>query len=303
MEFSENLFSRLTKEDKDDLSIPEKFKMEYTRLPASMCKDSRYSIALKNGCLNRYPDILPYDSTRVILPPIPEGCEYSSSEGFIPLQKNPDTYINASNVKVDDINSIILTQGPKPETVDTFWWMIFSKRSCVIGMFTKPFEQEKCKSTTYWPKTQGQVLYVLGGKLKITNILTEYFDDKSKDVDKMVIVDLLLEFTLGNEIISHKVKHFHYKKWPDHGVPETVSSELLFFLDYLRTYKEETNTTPFVLHCSAGCGRAGVICAAFRMLITRETLFETVVAIRQDRPNLVQSAGQYYYIFRLVNKK
>lgn len=52
---------------------------------------------------------------------------------------------------------------------------------------------------------------------------------------------------------------FHYVLWPDHGVPETVRP----LLDMVRLVRDcqASETLPVLVHCSAGCGRTGTICA------------------------------------------
>uniref|UniRef100_A0A0K0D3V6 Protein-tyrosine phosphatase n=1 Tax=Angiostrongylus cantonensis TaxID=6313 RepID=A0A0K0D3V6_ANGCA len=61
--------------------------------------------------LNRYPEIPCLDETRVVLQPS-EGCD--------------NDYIHANKVKMDKLDrEFILTQGPKSNTVEDFWRMVF----------------------------------------------------------------------------------------------------------------------------------------------------------------------------------
>lgn len=52
---------------------------------------------------------------------------------------------------------------------------------------------------------------------------------------------------------------FHYSTWPDHGVPRLVRP----LLDMVRLVRDTqaSETLPVLVHCSAGCGRTGTICA------------------------------------------
>ena len=52
---------------------------------------------------------------------------------------------------------------------------------------------------------------------------------------------------------------FHYVLWPDHGVPNTVGP-LLHMVRLVRDC-QASETLPVLVHCSAGCGRTGTICA------------------------------------------
>lgn len=47
--------------------------------------------------------------------------------------------------------------------------------------------------------------------------------------------------------------------WPDHGVPTNVQP----LLDMVRLVRDTqaSETLPVLVHCSAGCGRTGTICA------------------------------------------
>ena len=50
------------------------------------------------------------------------------------------------------------------------------------------------------------------------------------------------------------VRHFHWKEWPDRGVPTNQLAPLRL-LNYLNPYER------IVVHCSAGIGRTGTIVA------------------------------------------
>ncbi len=60
---------------------------------------------------------------------------------------------------------------------------------------------------------------------------------------------------------GRKITQFHFKAWPDHGVPHDPRAVLGFLQDVnLRqsTVAEEGNDMgPIVVHCSAGIGRTG----------------------------------------------
>ena len=58
---------------------------------------------------------------------------------------------------------------------------------------------------------------------------------------------------------TRMVVQFHYCAWPDHGVPREVRSLLDMVL--LVRDVQAAETRPVLVHCSAGCGRTGTICA------------------------------------------
>lgn len=55
------------------------------------------------------------------------------------------------------------------------------------------------------------------------------------------------------------VCQLHYVAWPDHGVPSVVQP----LLEMVRLVRDTqaSETLPVLVHCSAGCGRTGTICA------------------------------------------
>eukprot|EP00116_Pleurobrachia_bachei_P004470 sb/3464732/ len=86
---------------------------------------------------NRFVDILPYDETRVILEGIPGD---STSH-----------YINASWIStIEKQKRFIATQGPKPESCDDFWRMIWQYNCHVVVMVTNFDEKGRKKCANYW---------------------------------------------------------------------------------------------------------------------------------------------------------
>lgn len=57
------------------------------------------------------------------------------------------------------------------------------------------------------------------------------------------------------------VFHFHFKAWPDHGVPQDPGTVLGFLNDINSKLEELENDGmqpgPMIVHCSAGIGRTG----------------------------------------------
>ena len=54
--------------------------------------------------------------------------------------------------------------------------------------------------------------------------------------------------------------HFHFKAWPDHGVPQDPGAVLGFLTDVnlkQSTLNGDREPGPIVVHCSAGIGRTG----------------------------------------------
>ncbi|KPJ20419.1 Tyrosine-protein phosphatase non-receptor type 3 [Papilio machaon] len=106
-----------------------------------------------NLAKNRYRDIAPYDSTRVVLKNGPTGDYINAS------------YINMEIPNSDVVLTYIATQGPLASTVGDFWQMVWESESSLIVMLTVLTERGRAKCHQYWPK-------VGTGPLSATDSLT-----------------------------------------------------------------------------------------------------------------------------------
>uniref|UniRef100_A0A4W6CBS6 Protein tyrosine phosphatase non-receptor type 13 n=1 Tax=Lates calcarifer TaxID=8187 RepID=A0A4W6CBS6_LATCA len=178
----------------------------------------------ENKKKNRYKNIVPFDTTRVML----------GKDGG---------YINANfiNMPVKDENFMyIACQGPLPTTLGDFWQMVWEQKSNVIAMMTQEVEGGKVKCQRYWPDTP-RTAEMVDDRLQITLIKDQYLDN---------FVIRLIE---TNEI--QRVTHLNYTGWPDHGTP-TQPEQLLTFISYMRHVHR---SGPIITHCSAGIGRSGTL--------------------------------------------
>ena len=61
--------------------------------------------------------------------------------------------------------------------------------------------------------------------------------------------------------VERDIFHFHFKSWPDHGVPQDPGAVLGFLNDVNlkqdQMVKKGANPGPVIVHCSAGIGRTG----------------------------------------------
>uniref|UniRef100_A0A672YE73 protein-tyrosine-phosphatase n=1 Tax=Sphaeramia orbicularis TaxID=375764 RepID=A0A672YE73_9TELE len=181
---------------------------------------------------NRYKDILPFDHSRVKL---------------TLKTTNQDTdYVNANFIKgMDGPEAYIATQGPLPNTVIDFWRMNW-EYNVVIVMACREFEMGRKKCERYFPQ-QGEEPMTFGPfriSCESEQTRTDYF-----------IRTLVVEYE--NE--TRRITQFHYMNWPDHDVPSSFDS-ILDMIGLMREY-QENDDVPICIHCSAGCGRTGAICA------------------------------------------
>uniref|UniRef100_A0A8D1JN56 Tyrosine-protein phosphatase non-receptor type 12 n=1 Tax=Sus scrofa TaxID=9823 RepID=A0A8D1JN56_PIG len=182
---------------------------------------------------NRYKDILPFDHSRVKL--------------TLKTPSQDSDYINANFIKgVYGPKAYVATQGPLANTVIDFWRMIWEYNVVIIVMACREFEMGRKKCERYWPLYGEDPITFAPFKIscEAEQARTDYF-----------IRTLLLEFQ--NE--SRRLYQFHYVNWPDHDVPSSFDS-ILDMISLMRKYQEHEDV-PICIHCSAGCGRTGAICA------------------------------------------
>ncbi|CAN2389183.1 non-membrane spanning protein tyrosine phosphatase activity [Pristimantis euphronides] len=231
---------------------------------------------------NRYKDILPYDQTRVPVTLLAEEAGYD--------------YINASFIQgVDKQPRYIATQGPLSHTVGDFWRMIWQYNVKVIVMACREVEQGKKKCERYWPLDQETVQY---GAFTITTV--------SKDIVNPEVVFRILRVMFHKEV--REVGHFQYIAWPDRGIPDSYAC-FLEMIQLVRQHQGE-HRAPMCVHCSAGCGRTGVICTVeyIQCLLQKQrvpsdfSIFEVVLEMRRQRPSAVQTREQYDFLYHAITE-
>ncbi|XP_062975619.1 tyrosine-protein phosphatase non-receptor type 18 [Elgaria multicarinata webbii] len=231
---------------------------------------------------NRYKDILPYDQTRVVL--------------NLRAEEGQADYINANFIQgVDNRRCYIATQGPLPHTVLDFWRMVWQYRVKVIVMACREVEMGKKKCERYWPLAEEALHF---GPFSVAQV-------KEQQLNPDVVLRMLtLTFQQEERVISH----FQYVAWPDRGIPDTYG----YFLDMIEQVrcKQGEDTVPICVHCSAGCGRTGVICTLeyIRQLLLKQripphfSIFDVILEMRKQRPAAVQTQEQYEFVYRAVTE-
>ncbi|XP_069503668.1 tyrosine-protein phosphatase non-receptor type 18 isoform X2 [Ambystoma mexicanum] len=231
---------------------------------------------------NRYKDILPYDQTRVPL--------------SLLVEDGQSDYINASFIQgLDNKRCYIATQGPLSHTVVDFWRMIWEYCVKVIVMACREVEQGKKKCECYWPKDQEPSNF---GPFSLRMV-----EEKKPSAE---VVLRTLQVTFQKEV--REITHFQYVAWPDRGIPDSYDC----FLEMIRLVRQHQgeDLVPICVHCSAGCGRTGVICTIeyVQNLISKKkvpnnfSIFQIVMEMRQQRPSAVQTKEQYEFLYHAITE-
>ncbi|KAM4773326.1 receptor-type tyrosine-protein phosphatase C isoform 1-T1 [Cyanocitta cristata] len=229
---------------------------------------------------NRYIDILPYDHNRVELSEMPgdPGSDYINAS-YIDGFKEPRKYIAA--------------QGPKDETTDDFWRMIWEQKATIIVMVTRCEEGKRNKCAQYWPSMEN-------GTATYGDIIVKI--NESKTCPDYVIQKL--HITNGRERTAGRdVTHIQFTSWPDHGVPE--DPHLLLKLRRRVNALSNFFSGPIVVHCSAGVGRTGTYIGIDAMLEGldaegRVDVYGYIVKLRRQRCLMVQVESQYILIHQAL---
>uniref|UniRef100_A0A8D0APP6 protein-tyrosine-phosphatase n=1 Tax=Sander lucioperca TaxID=283035 RepID=A0A8D0APP6_SANLU len=220
---------------------------------------------------NRYKDILPYDQSRVVL-------------SLLTSDSDSD-YINASFIQVTG-SSYIASQGPLSSTVIDFWRMIWQYDVKVIVMACREIEMGKKKCECYWSPVQQSAAF---GPFTVSN---------TRPNEEIVVRNLTVTY-------HRSVTQYQYLSWPDHDVPYEAAG----VLDLLERARDSqgTHTSPLLVHCSAGCGRTGVIIALdyiHDLLVTEQinttdfSIMNIVLELRRQRPSAVQTkVGRFTYFY------
>ncbi|XP_070980531.1 receptor-type tyrosine-protein phosphatase epsilon isoform X4 [Oncorhynchus clarkii lewisi] len=257
------------------------FREEFNSLPSGYTQGT-YQEANKedNREKNRYPNILPYDHSRVVLTQL-DGNLCSD-------------YINASYIHgYTDNNKFIAAQGPKQDTVADFWRMIWEQKTATIVMLTNLKERKEDKCYQYWPD-QGCWTY---GNVRVAvedvTVLVDY------TIRKFCIQYQASDGTKPSRLVTQ----LHFTSWPDFGVPFSPIG-MLKFLKKVKTVNSSF-AGPIVVHCSAGVGRTGtfiVIDGVIDMMHQEQKIdvFGFVSKIRDQRSQLVQTDIQYSFIYQAL---
>uniref|UniRef100_UPI00358EB89E tyrosine-protein phosphatase non-receptor type 22-like n=1 Tax=Myxine glutinosa TaxID=7769 RepID=UPI00358EB89E len=237
-----------------------------------------FGCKIENTKKNRYKDILPYNSSRVIL---------QQSNG-----DTANTYINASFIfGVNGPQTYIATQGPLPHTISDFWQMIWDYNVQMVIMACKEIELGKRKCEKYWAEMEETKTF---GKFIIT---CEAVHEETPEY-------CVRKLNLTWEKEMHCVLQYHYNGWPDHGVPESPGP----ILDLIDSLPELSPDNPLCIHCSAGCGRTGAICAIHHTwsLLQRQCIMGdfsisgVIKEMRKQRIYMVQTKNQYEFVYTTI---
>ncbi|XP_032469192.1 tyrosine-protein phosphatase non-receptor type 11-like isoform X2 [Phocoena sinus] len=258
---------------------------------------------LENKPKNRYKNILPFDTTRVILRDVEDsvpGADYINAN-YIRQAVDPTSFQSDLEEKPGHGPGkvYIATQGCLPTTAAAFWAMVHQENTRVIVMTTREVERGRNKCFRYWPELHGSQEY---GRLRVCNV--------AEHQAQGYCVRELQVWRADQEESPRTVAHCQYFGWPDHGVPAEPAGVLGFLDEVNRAQSGMPGAGPMVVHCSAGIGRTGTIIVIDILVdvIRRQGLDcdidvpKTIQHVRRQRSGMVQTEAQYKFVYLALQR-
>ncbi|XP_070192179.1 receptor-type tyrosine-protein phosphatase epsilon-like [Littorina saxatilis] len=251
---------------------------EFESLPLGLTKAHDTGAKDENYYKNRFKSIVPYDDTRVVLcgDPDPGSSDYINAS-FVAGLRSPKAYIAA--------------QGPNRNTVRDFWKMVWQEQVTHIVMLTNVKEGKKKKCEQYWPPPGKKVKH---GSVDVTGL----------EVHERAHYVMRTFHIMAEDGSVRRVAQYHYTMWPDHGIPTTTG--LVDFWRTVRTsHRQQQQSSPLLVHCSAGVGRTGTFIGLDILMDQLQqqqhiNICKVVNDMRNDRCNMIQAKSQYCILHEAV---
>jgi protein-tyrosine phosphatase len=307
-------------------------RLESERLAASRNApaDSEWARLDPDPTLDRYNNIHPWANNRVKLR-VPEGFnDY--------INASPVTLVSTggkqSTFKSSIQDKYICMQGPKSQTVDHVWHMIwhevatpYNSSPAVIIMLspthaTMPDDPSRLfeKCYPYYPVDETSSPLVINEKRELGEEFkaTVKFVSREPTIPGTPIEVRKLLMEVEGEDEEKPIWHYLYPSWPDFGALEEENVASILALMEISRQQNGKGENPRVVHCSAGVGRTGTF-VALEFLIGElqggawdawddgehagiDPVYEAVNQLRMQRKTMVQAYEQYAFLYEVLRK-
>uniref|UniRef100_A0A2K6UNH4 Tyrosine-protein phosphatase non-receptor type n=1 Tax=Saimiri boliviensis boliviensis TaxID=39432 RepID=A0A2K6UNH4_SAIBB len=245
----------------------------------------------ENKNKNRYKNILPFDHTRVVLhdgDPNEPVSDYINANIIMP---EFETKCNNSKPKKSYITNLGNSETlslQRNTKIRWAWWHM------PVVLATQEAES---KCVKYWPDEYALKEY---GVMRVRNV-------KESAAHDYTLRELKLS-KVGQGNTERTVWQYHFRTWPDHGVPSDPGGVLDFLEEVHHKQESIMDAGPVVVHCSAGIGRTGTFIVIDILIdIIREKgvdcdidVPKTIQMVRSQRSGMVQTEAQYRFIYMAV---
>ena len=267
---------------------------QWKRLPnyrpdLRVCK---VGLSPEHALKNRYRNFPAYDATRVM---------------FL----DPSRYINANYVyvKLDGVNSklVIATQKPLKNTWYDFWDMIWQHSSkYILNLDNSPLFGDD----SYWDKwtIEPEAKNIIMNGIAYS-ILTPKESSLGLGIS-MVSFDLIKTYPIGSNGTRKKsesrgMSMIRVTSWEKHRTLDFDVVSILLHVIHSTWFSAENH--PLVVHCSAGLGRTGSVCALLKAVywplegkIDTEYIYRSCEYVRNVRPGSIRNFEQYSFIYNFL---
>jgi protein-tyrosine phosphatase len=307
-------------------------RLENERLAASKDAppDGEWARLDPDPVLDRYSNIHPWANNRIHLK-VPDGFNDYINASPVTLVSTSE---KQSTIKTGIQDKYICMQGPKKQTVDHVWHMVwhelatpYNSSPAVIVMLSpthgpSPDDPSKTieKCYTYFPKDENSEPIVINE----TNELGEDFKatirfiSREPGIEGTKIEIRQFAMTVEGEDEEKPIWHYLYPNWPDFGALEEQNvASILSLMEKSREHNGKGENAR-VIHCSAGVGRTGTFVALEFLLgeltggawegweqsakAGTDPVYDTVNQLRTQRKTMVQAYEQYAFLYEVLRK-
>lgn len=294
--------------------------------------DPQWSRRDPDPVLDRYNNIYPWDNNRIKLQ-VPEGVNDYINASPVSLISTSE---KQSDLKAGVQDKYICMQGPKKQTVDHVWHMVwhelaepYTSSPAVVIMLTPTHAPmpddpsrmfEKCYQ--YYPVDENSPPLLinetneLGDEFKAT----VRFEERLPGIEGTPIEVRKLIMTVDGEEDEEKpIYHYLYPNWPDFGALAEENVASILSLMELSRKQNGRGENARLIHCSAGVGRTGTFVALEFLLgeleggawegwdnsehTVTDPVYETVNQLRMQRKTMVQAYDQYAFLYEVCRKR
>ncbi|KAI6646629.1 Receptor-type tyrosine-protein phosphatase F-like [Oopsacas minuta] len=279
-----------------------KLKEQYQQLTTikGTTEEARKNI---NSTKNRYPDVLAYDHSRVIISKN-QGTDYINANYMDGFGNTSNAYIGAQGplgpAKIQaGPSSNTGAATPPLDTVNDFWRMIWEQNITTIVMLTNLIENNRIKCALYWPDDTQTY-----SRIRVRKI------EESRFCDYVIRKFSIQRIQVRTESVTRQVTQFHFVAWPDHGVP-LFPIAMIQFVKLVRAFINQTEdgtNAPTLVHCSAGVGRTGtficldVILQQLAAVEKSVDIWKETSRLRIKRNYMIQEYLQYEFVHQAINE-
>lgn len=270
--------------------------------PSDSNADEIYGDALNFVNAVRYTNILPLDRSKVELN----------------LDVSPSKFFEGNYVDVGAKGKVISASAPTETTLESWYGAIWLNNCSDIFCLTNVAEKGVEKMIPYWPtmtntfpkrKSLGELrnssnnsdkYFPTESELKCGRYIIQVVKNKNDELQKRYSSGAMKIKLSITKMTTSEVRHvnlYWYVGWPDFGIPNP--SDACFLLKKMKSKLDLGNT--ILTHCSAGCGRTGVMNSCLRIIYTNEYPTKAVENIRNFRANSVQTKEQYSFIKNAIS--